>query len=285
MSEAPAMEEYTVRGISASQGIAYGQVFLYLQSEVEIPSYQVDLDKRVAEIARFEQALLVTRQQIQKIQLEVERNLGPDEARIFDAHLMVLEDQALISETIREFESTALNIETCFDRVSTRYIKAFDEIDDEYLRERGGDLRDVTQRVLGNLTGQQARNLSDLIETRIIVANDITPSDAASIDRSQALGLVTDSGSKTSHAVIVARSMKIPAVVGLRDLTEKVKNGDWIVVDGYEGLVIVHPSQETLFRYGKILLQKKSFEQRLLDAVRQPSVTQYGVSVGVRANI
>ena len=283
--ETSAKEELVVQGISASQGIAYGQIFLYEKSDVEVPSYQVDPNKRVAEIARFEQALLTTRQQIAKIQDEVEKNLGGDEARIFDAHLMVLEDQALIGETIREFEKTGRNIETCFNQVASRYIKAFDEIDDEYLRERAGDLRDVAQRVLQNLLGQAINNLSRLADKRVVVANDISPSDSASIDRSQALGIVTDTGSKTSHAVIVARSMRIPAVVGVRDLTKKARNGDWAIVDGYEGVVVLNPSEQTLFRYGKIQIQKKSFEQRLLEASRQPAVTLDGVPVALMANI
>ncbi len=277
--------ETILHGISASQGIAYGQVFLYIQSDVEIPSYQVDADKRIDEISRFERALIVTRQQIQKIQSEVERNLGPDEARIFDAHLLVIEDQALISETIREFETTSKNIETCFNKVSQRYIKAFDEIDDEYLRERAGDIRDVTQRVLQNLLGQDGQNLNRLADKRVIVANDITPSDAAGIDRSQAIAIVTDTGSKTSHAVIVARSMKVPAVVGMRDLSKRLTQGDWVLVDGYDGVIILNPTEQTLFRYGKIQQQKKSFEQRLFEAISQPSVTLDGAQVVLRANI
>jgi phosphotransferase system enzyme I (PtsI) len=280
-----AKEEIVVQGISASQGIAYGPIFVYLRSDVEVPSYSVDPAKRIDEIARFEQALLLTRQQISKIQDEVEKNLGADEARIFDAHLMVLEDQALIGESIREFETTSRNIETCFNQVSSRYIKAFDEIDDEYLRERAGDIRDVAQRVLHNLLGQSARNLSQLADKRIIVANDITPSDSASIDRSQALGIVTDSGSKTSHAVIVARSMRIPAVVGLRNLTGRVHDGDWLIVDGYDGIVIVNPSEQTLFRYGQIRLEKKGYEDRLMSENRQPAVTLDGVAVTLLANI
>ena len=160
--------ETLVQGISASQGIAYGQAFLYLQSDVEVPSYQVEPEKRMQEIARFDQAILVTRQQIQKIMSEVDKNLGADEAQIFDAHLLVLEDQALISETIREFEATGKNVETCFNKISQRYIKAFSEIDDEYLRERSGDIRDVAQRVLQNLLGHSSQNLSPLADTRII---------------------------------------------------------------------------------------------------------------------
>jgi len=283
--DARASKELVVQGIAASNGIAYGQVFVYVQSHVEVPSYIVDPAKRVDEIARFEQALVVTRQQVQKIRDEVEKNLGPDEAAIFDAHLLVLEDQALISETIREFETTGRNIETCFNAVARRYIQAFAEIADEYFRERAGDLKDVAQRVLQNLLGQSAVNLSQLIEKRIVVANDITPSDSASIDRSQALAIVTDTGSKTSHAVIVARSLRIPAVVGVRDLTARISSGDRVLVDGYEGVVIVNPTEQTLFRYGRIQTEKKSFESRLQAASRLPSETLDGVHVTLLANL
>ena len=284
-TDSNAKQETVVRGISASQGIAYGQIFVYLQSEVEIPAYQVDPDKRLDEVARFDKALLVTRQQISKIQAEVEKNLGKNEALIFDAHLLVLEDQALISETIRESETTGRNIEICFDAVSRKYIQAFSEIDDEYLRERAGDIRDVAQRVLQNLLGQAESSLSHLVNRRIVVANDLSPSDSAAIDRGSGLAIVTDSGSRTSHAVIVARSMKIPAVVGVHNLTRRVKTGDLALVDGYDGIVILNPSEQTLFRYGKIQSQKKSFESRLLEANRQKAVTLDGVEVSLMANI
>src|SRR5690349_11029731 len=280
-----AKAEITVQGIAASQGIAYGQIFLYLRNEVEVLNYEVEVANRIEEVARFDRALVMTRQQISKIKNEVEKNIGPEEAAIFDAHLMVLEDQALIGETIREFEASGRNIETCFNNVSSRYIKAFSEIDDEYLRERAGDLRDVTQRVLQNLLGQAETSLSRLADQRIVVASEITPSDSATMDRTAALALVMDSGSKTSHAVIVARSMKIPAVVGLRNLTTRVNNGDWAIVDGYDGEVILNPTESTLFRYGKILERKKSFETRLLEANRHPAITLDGVEVSLMANI
>jgi phosphotransferase system enzyme I (PtsI) len=283
--DSPAKTEVTVPGIAASQGIAYGQIFVYLQSDVEVPGYQVEPEKRIDEVARFDRALVVTRQQISKIKNEVEKNIGPEEAAIFDAHLMVLEDEALIGETIREFESTGRNIETCFHKVSSRYVQAFSEIDDEYLRERAGDLRDVAQRVLHNLLGQAENSLNRLADQRIVVASDISPSESATLDRSAALALVMDTGSKTSHAVIVARSMKIPSVVGMRNLTSRVTNGDWAIVDGYDGVVILNPSESTLFRYGKIQEQKKSFEARLLEVNRQPAVTLDGVTISLMANI
>ena len=277
--------ELVVQGVAASDGIAYGQIFLYLQTDVEVPRYQVEPAKRNAEVARFDQALLLTRQQIAGIQAEVEKNLGPDEARIFDAHLMVLEDQALIGETIRDCETTGLNVETCFNAVSQRYIKAFDEIDDEYLKERAGDIRDVAKRVLQNLLGLAGGSLNRLADQRIIVANDISPSESAGLDTSRALAFCTDFGSKTSHAVIVARSMKVPAVVGLRDLTTKVSNEDKLLVDGYDGIIIVNPTEQTLTRYGAIQREKENLESRLLAANQLPAETMDGVKVSLMANI
>ncbi|MEO6992303.1 MAG: phosphoenolpyruvate--protein phosphotransferase [Lacunisphaera sp.] len=280
-----AKSEVVIQGIAASKGIAYGQAFLYLQSELEIPRYTVDPDKRIAEIARFEHALVVTRQQISRIQVQVTKNLSEEEALIFDAHQMVLEDQALIGETIRDFEKSGLNIETCFNTIAERYIKAFSEIDDEYLRERAADIKDVTKRVLHVLLGQAATSLTELVDQRIIVAQDISPSEAAGIDRSAALGILTDAGSRTSHSVIVARSMKIPAVVGTRDLTRRVKNGDWLMVDGYDGVIIVNPTEQTLFRYGKIQKIKESFESRLMSVNDLAAETLDGVRITLRANI
>lgn len=281
----PEKIEVTVQGIAASQGIAYGQIFVYIQSDVEVPSYHVEPERRLEEVSRFDRALVSTRQQIAKIQGEVEKNLGAQEALIFDAHLMALEDPALIGETIRVFESTGQNIETCFNQVSQRYVQAFAKFEDEYLRERASDIRDVAQRVLQNLLGQAENSLSRLADKRIVVANDVSPSDSASIDRSAAIALVTDSGSKTSHAVIVARSMKMPAVVGVRNLTKRAHNGDWAIVDGYDGVVILNPSESTLFRYGKIQAKKKSFEARLMEANRELAVTLDGVAVSLMANI
>lgn len=284
-SDSSELQEITLQGIPASPGIAYGKVFVYLQSSVEVPHYRVEEAKRDAEVARFEQALIETRQQISKIQSEVSSNIGPAEARIFDAHLMVLEDQALLAETIREFESTAENVETCFDRVSQRYIKAFAEIEDEYLRERADDIRDVAQRVLQNLLGQKENTLSRLADKQIIVANDISPSDTVSMDRTAALAVVTDSGSKTSHAVIMARSMKVPAIVGMHDLSSQAKSGQWALIDGYDGVVILNPSESTLFRYGKIEKEKKSIESRMMEANSEPAITLDGEKVILQANI
>lgn len=277
--------ELVIQGIAASPGIAHGRAFVVVQSELEIAVYQIDRSQRDGELARFDQALLATRQQILKVQQEIARNLGEEEARIFDAHLLVLEDQALIAETLREFEKTSRNIEACFREVGNRYVEAFGQIDDEYLRERASDIRDVVERVLHNLTGRAIANLSKLAEDRVLMTRDISPTESAGFDRSRILGIVTDAGSKTSHAVIMARSMKIPAVVGTREATQRVEHNDWVLVDGYDGVVIINPTEQTLFRYGKLQLQRKSFEKRMLASVRQPAQTLDKRKITLLANI
>jgi len=285
VSPTSASSEVVFEGISASPGIAHGRAFVYRKSQVEVPEYQVPVEKRAAEIERFNAALMQTRSQISAIRDEVSRNLGEEEARIFDAHLLVLEDQALIGETEREVEHNGRNVEASFNMISQRYITAFTEIDDEYLRERAGDIRDVASRVLLVLLGQTVETLSEHLGEHVVIADEIAPSDAASLDRSSALGLVTASGGKTSHAVIVARSMKIPAVVGIQDIMDAVKTDDEVIIDGYEGVLILRPSEKTLFSYGKLREERADFERLLLDRVNEPSITTDGHEVPLRANI
>ncbi len=280
-----AQNEIVVKGIAASQGIAYGQIFLYVQKDLDLPQFQIDPARRVEEIARFERALVDTRKEIGRVRAEVARNLGEDEARIFDAHLMVLEDQALIAETIREMENTGLNIEACFHRVSQRYVQAFEAIPDEYLRERVADIRDVSKRVLHALLGQASASLGSMLQNRIVAANDISPSDAASIDLSSVLGIVTEGGSRTSHAVIVARSLKVPAIVAAKGITDLARDGAWAILDGYDGHIILNPTEQTLFRYGKLQEKRRTVESRIMAVNRLPAETMDGVRVQLQANI
>jgi phosphoenolpyruvate-protein phosphotransferase (PTS system enzyme I) len=277
--------EITLEAIGASPGIAHGRAFVVQRSELEIPVYQIDPSQRDGEVARLEQALVTTRQQVSKMQQEVERTLGADEARIFDAHFLVLQDPALIAEAIRELEKTSRNIEACFRDVGLRYVDVFDKMADDYLRERAADIRDVVERVLHNLTGRASTTLSRLAEERILITFDITPSEAAAIDQSKILGIVTDAGSRTSHAVIMARSMKVPAVVGARDATTQITHNDWVIVDGYDGLIVINPSEQTLFRYGKLQLRRKSLEKKILASARQPAETLDKRKIKLLANI
>jgi phosphotransferase system enzyme I (PtsI) len=277
--------EQVFEGIPASPGIAFGQIFVFQQNELELPSYTVRDDGIASEKARFDQAIISTRNQLQIIQREVEASLGAEEAKIFDAHLLVLEDEAFLSEVLREVESNRLNVETACHRVSQRYIEGFERIDDPYLRDRASDIRDVTKRVLQNLLGQVPENMGRLVANKIVVTHDLRPSDSAGFERGKVLAVVTEVGSKTGHAVIMARSMRVPAVVGVRGVCKGLSTGDTVIVDGYEGLVIVHPSERTLFRYGKIQRQRTSLDSRMLAEAHEPSITLDQVMITQRVNI
>lgn len=277
--------EQKFTGIAASPGIAHGQIFLLSEREIKVPKYSVKESDFSSEESRLDNAIVETRQQIQKIQEEIRGSIGEDEARIFDAHLLVLEDTALIDEAIRDMKSQRCNIENAIWKVGQRYIEAFALIDDEYLRERASDIRDVMRRLLSNLTGQKLQHLGEVVNERVLVANDISPSESATMDQAKMLGIVTDVGSKTSHAVIVARSLGIPAVVGLGDICSKIHSDSVVLVDGYDGVVIVDPSETTLFRYGKLKDKKRSIEKRMMEFSKEASRTRDGCSVGLMANI
>ncbi len=285
MPEKPQKTELVLQGVPASPGVAHGTAFVFLQKELEIPVYEVEEAKRPAEIRRFEQALTATRAQISKLRAEVASSLGENEARILDAHLLILEDNALIEETIHELKQNGYNVDYCFHTVAQRYIDAFGRMEDEYLRERAADIRDVARRVLHQLLGQSAATLSRLGGQRIIIARDLSPSETASMDRHSVLAIATDTGSRTSHAVIMARSLQVPAVVGLHDATKKVENGDQVLVDGYEGLLIINPSAQTLFRYGHIERRQRDIRQVIEGVISQPCESRDGQRLGLMANI
>ena len=237
MSEQTPKEEIILEGIAASPGVAHGTALLYLQKELDVPSYDLAPEAIDSEIERFDQAILQTREEITAVRHKVAASLGEGEARIFDAHLMVLEDSALLDEVNSELRSTNKNVESCYHQIAQRYISFFSSMEDEYLKERVTDIRDVSRRLLQNLIGMNKSNLGELAAHSIIVSEDITPSDTADMDRSKLLGFITDAGGQTSHSVIMARSMRIPAVVGLHNATKAIQSGDQILVDGYDGIV------------------------------------------------
>ncbi len=276
--------ESILYGIPASPGVSHGQVFRFLHRDVEVLSYDVQEDDQDAEIARFEEALLETKDQISKIRDDVARNLGEDEAAIFDAHILVLEDKALIDDVVSEVRTSGDNVEQCLHRVTQRYIDYFSQLEDEYLRERASDLKDISRRLLGNLVGATAAGTAFLEGPRILVSEDLSPSDTASLDRSKILGIATDTGGRTSHAVIMARSSGVPAVVGLRGLSGMLNDGDALLVDGFEGIAIVNPSESTLFRYGKVSLRRKKIKDLLEEEASLPPSTKDGSKVVFLAN-
>ena len=204
----------------------------------------------------------------------VAKNLGEKEAGIFDAHLMVLEDKALIDDVEKEIRSTGDNVEQCLHRVSQRYYDYFNQLDDVYLRERASDLKDISRRLIRNLIGVTAAGTAFLEDPRVLVSEDLTPSDTASLDRSKILAIATETGGQTSHAVIMARASSVPAVVGVRSLTEGLNEGDTLLVDGFEGLVIINPSETTLFRYGKVGIRRKKLKDLVEEDAQELSTHQ-----------
>jgi phosphotransferase system enzyme I (PtsI) len=285
VSEKTSKEEIILEGIAASPGVAHGTALLYLQKELDVPSYDLQPEAIDAEIERFDQAILQTREEITAVRHKVAASLGEGEARIFDAHLMVLEDGALLDEVNSELRSTNKNVESCYHQIAERYISFFSSMEDEYLKDRVTDIRDVSRRLLQNLIGTNKSNLGELAAHSIIVSEDITPSDTADMDRSKLLGFITDAGGQTSHSVIMARSMRIPAVVGLHNATKTIQSGDQILVDGYDGIVVINPSEERLFKYGKRASERRKLDEIYISAISEPSETKDGSPIGLMSNI
>ena len=277
-------DEITLFGIPASPGVAHGQVFRFLHEEVEVLNYEVKEEDHPKEIARFKEALSITSEQIKEIREGVAKNLGEKEAGIFDAHLMVLEDKALIDDVEKEIRSTGDNVEQCLHRVSQRYYDYFNQLEDVYLRERASDLKDISRRLIRNLIGATAAGTAFLEDPRVLVSEDLTPSDTASLDRSKILAIATETGGQTSHAVIMARASGVPAVVGVRSLTEGLNEGDTLLVDGFEGLVIINPSETTLFRYGKVGIRRKKLKDLVEEDAKEPALTKDGQPFQLYAN-
>ena len=233
--------ELTLRGIPVSGGVCRGKVFVLGGGLEPLPHRKIGPDDVAGEIARLETALVRTRNQIVEIQRRVSEAMGASDAGIFEAHLLVLEDPTLIDEVTRAISEDHLGTEYAFQQVAARYAETLGAIDDEYLRERVADMRYVTARVLANLLGrtEEPADLRHLKEPCILVSHDLSPSTTAQLERRLVLGFVTDIGSKTSHTAIMARSMQIPAVVGLRDASRLLQTGQDVLLDGYHGLLVL----------------------------------------------
>ena len=276
--------EIVLYGIAGSPGVSHGPVFHFLHGDVEVPHYRVSESEQASELKRFKDAVEITRVQIEEIRKAVSKNLGEKEAGIFDAHLLVLEDKALFDDINKDIKETGDNIEQCVYRVTQKYHDYFNQLEDEYLRERAADLKDISKRLLRNLIGETAAGTAFLGEPRILVSEDLSPSDTASLDRSKILGIATDTGGRTSHAVIMARASDVPAVVGLRGLSEQLTEHDTLLIDGFEGVAIINPTEMTLFRYGKVGIQRKKIKDLLLEEASLPAETEDGFKLRLLAN-
>ena len=286
MAERLQKGEKILRGIAVSDGVCRGKILVLHRARHIIAQRQISADEVAGETGRFEKALVQTRQQILEVQRKVVENLGAKEADIFEAHLLMLEDHALVGEVIRLIKEEKVNAEHAFHTVAERYSEALLTANDEYLRERAADMRDLTSRVLDNLLEvKDAFDLHHIAEPCILVSHDLSPSTTAQLNKKFVLGFATDIGGKTSHTAIMARSLGIPAIVGLQLATQELDSGDYALLDGYSGTIIVNPTDQTLFAYGQLAKIKASLDEKLREIRDQPAVTLDGKSIHLSANI
>lgn len=280
------MKEVILKGVPAASGIAQGLTFILDRQEYIIPPRAI-MDKEVAiEVARFEEALIKTREEILAIQRKVSETIDSQHAKIFDAHLLVLEDRPFIEEVIDRIKKEKLSAEYIFSEVLKKYVKMFSSIEDEYLRDRVGDINDIGRRILKNLMDESKfHELENINEDLVIVSHDLSPSDTASMYNKNMKAFVTDVGGRTSHTAIMAKSLGIPAVVGLKDATLHIQNQDYVIVDGRKGLVIIHPTEETKVSYRNLMDRMVEFRGQFQKIKDLSAETTDGKKVVLSANI
>ena len=275
--------ELRLQGTAAAPGVGRGPAYLLLQGMAIVVCQKVpDVE---AELRRFESALEATRQAIAKLRQEVAQSLGESEAAIFDAHLLVLDDVALIDDVSKEVRASGFNIEFCFQEVVQRYIDIFERMEDDFLRERASDIRDVTSRVMHHLLGTRPAHAAMAARQQVVVARDLTPSETAGLPEDGVLAFVTEEGGRTGHSAIMARSLEIPAVVGVKGLMDAVQEGDIILVDGETGAVVINPTAATLEGYRDQELAIRRRRDRVMLEIALPDVTSDGEGFALQANI
>ena len=282
---AEAHEELVLKGIGVSPGVAVGEALLFAVEGAPVAQRDIREEDISAEIARFEEALIATRHQISEIQRRVSEVLGDDHATIFDAHLLVVDDRYFIEEVIRELRAQRKNVEGIISAVAGRYIEMLSQVEDDYLRERAADVRDVTRRIVNNLMGERIERMDQVDRECIAVSRDFSPSDTASMDREKVLAFVTDFGSSTSHTAIMARALEVPAVVGLHSISSSVAAGETVLVDGSKGIVVVRPNSERLLEYARRAEDQKQILSELETLKDKPSETLDGYCVPIAANV
>ncbi|WP_010647487.1 phosphoenolpyruvate--protein phosphotransferase [Oceanobacillus massiliensis] len=272
-----------IEGIAASTGIAIAKVYELKAPDLSFES--VTIDNPDQEIARLEEALKISRQELEKIKEHTKKEIGDEHAEIFSAHLLVLSDPELINPMKEKINSENVNAEAALDAVATMFIDMFKNMDNEYMRERAADIQDVTKRVMAHLLGAHFPDPALINEQVIVIANDLTPSDTAQLNREFVKGFATDIGGRTSHSAIMARSLEIPAVVGTKDITASVSADDTIIIDGLEGIVIVNPTDEELESYHK---KQEAFAAQQAEWGKlkdEPTFSSDGEQVELVANI
>ena len=274
----------TLQGIAASDGIAIAKV--YTLTEPDLSFTKISVENTDKEISRLEEALAVSTKEIELIKETALKNLGEEEAQVFEAHLMVLSDPELVGQVKDAITSQKVNAEHALKEVSDMFISIFTGMEDNpYMQERAADIRDVSKRILANLLGVKIPSPATIKDEVVVVAGDLTPSDTAQLNRQYVKAFVTDIGGRTSHSAIMARSLEIPAIVGTKEITSLAKDGDLIIIDGLSGDVFLNPSEDVVAEYrakAEAFAAQQAEWEKLKDA---DTFTKDGHQVELAANI
>lgn len=272
-----------IKGVAASSGIAIGKALVVEKKSIDIQNKKIDNIGEEKE--RFLKAVETAKEQINKIKNLAQKRLGGEEAAIFDAHMMMLNDPELIDAVTMKIENEKVNAEYALKTTVETFVETFEQMDNEYMRERAADVKDVGGRISNILLGINDTSLAEIYEKCIVVAKDLTPSDTAQMDSEMVIGFVTDMGGRTSHSAIMARTLEIPAVVGTQNGTENIKSGDTLILDGGNGVIIINPEKKVIDEYNKKIEEIAKYKNELIKYKGVESITPDGRKVELAANI
>lgn len=278
-------DEIVRYGISAAPGIVIGKAFVMDSEDLDVPHIRIPQKDVEDEIARFKEALEVTRGELLQIKSDLADRMGEDHAKIFDAHLLILDDVMVVEDTVALVRTEGYSAARALKTVISKVVSSLDNTGDEYLKDRSADILDVKRRLLRKLLGQEKEKMLKLSEPSIVVAHELSPSDTAQFDRRVVLGYATDLGGRTSHTAILARSQGVTAVVGLEDTSPIIKTGDTLILDGNCGTLVINPLEETLDKYRLEIERWKEFEEQLLTLTGYPAETLDHRKIELVANI
>src|SRR5450432_129253 len=273
------------KGIGVSPGIAIGRAVIVEKRITSVYRIPIRDDEVAGEVTRFMESLEKTRDELLELKQKVSRSMGDEFASIFEAHAMMVSDPAFADKVIQKIESEQVNAEWALSEVQEEFQARFESFDDKYLRERTADVRDVAERVLKHLQGVAHHDLSEIKHDVIIIADDLTPSDTVHFNRRPIVGFATETGGRTSRTSIIAKSLFMPAVIGVGRLTKSVDNDEMVIVDGYEGIVLVNPTAAMIAEYRARVSRHEEAEKELLENRELPPTTKDGRKIQLQANI
>jgi len=277
--------KHLLKGVPASPGIAIGKVFLLEGDSVKVDPKVVNGTSIEDEVQKFTDAVQSAKEELKTLQSRVAQRIGQESAKIFDVHQLLLEDSVILEETIKRIREGKKSAEFAFYEIMQHYQEALNNSKAEYFQSRISDLRDVKRRVIKHIQGDRTDYLNSLEGSAIIVAKDLTPSDTVMLDRHKVMGFATDLGGRTSHAAIMARSLEVPAVVGLRQISKLLNEGDRIIIDGVDGKVLIQPDEKTIKQYRQLQEQFYDLERKLQEIRDLPCITLDGREIELSANL